>query len=113
MIAGQLPSSWGKLLNLQEVSLSNNALTGTVPAKLAKLVSLLDVSRNQLLCGRSPDSPALVATSTSIGQDCSMMVLAARLSGTRGVILGEHCSCCSEFDHAAAQLTGPREVEKA
>lgn len=89
--AGQLPASWSKMSQLREMSLSSNALTGTVPARLAAL-SFLDLSRNQLLCG-SPPSTAANATlrtqRTSLGQDCSALV-AARLSGIRGVILGEH-----------------------
>lgn len=89
--AGKLPASWGKLLSLQEMSLSSNALTGTVPARLAE-VSYLDLSHNQLLCGSRPISTAngtLHAQRTNLGKDCNTLGSnAVRLSGIRGVALG-------------------------
>jgi hypothetical protein len=90
--AGKVPASWSKLSQLTEMSLSGNALTGTVPARLAG-ISRLDVSHNQFLCGSLPVAPnaTLLSQRTSIGQDCrSLNKQAARISGMTGVILGEH-----------------------
>jgi hypothetical protein len=78
------------------MSLSGNALTGTVPARLAG-ISRLDVSHNQFLCGSLPVPPnaTLLSQRTSIGQDCrSLNKQAARISGMTGVILGEHQHAC-------------------
>lgn len=91
--SGKVPPSWGKLSKLMEMSLSGNALTGSVPARLAG-INRLDISHNQFLCGSLPAQPpnsTLQAQRTSLGMDCSLINReAARMSSLTGVILGEH-----------------------
>ncbi len=57
-LSGTIPAELGTLTNLRELLLNGNTLSGEIPSTLAKLTTLqtLDVERNQLL-----ESPSFVA----------------------------------------------------
>lgn len=90
--AGKLPPSWDKLSLLTDMSLSSNALSGSLPPRLAA-ISRLDVSNNQFLCGDIPSTnrgnSTLMSERTSLGRQCETIGQAARMSGTLGLILGK------------------------
>jgi len=51
-LTGQIPTSLGKLSNLETLDLSSNKLTGEIPMQLANgliFLSVLDLSFNQLM----------------------------------------------------------------
>lgn len=48
-IGGTLPAAWGTLDSLQIIGLSNNAITGTIPAEWAHLLNLWDRTNQRFL----------------------------------------------------------------
>lgn len=101
--AGKLPPSWDKLSLLTDMSLSSNALSGSLPPRLAA-ISRLDVSNNQFLCGDIPSTnrgnSTLMSERASLGRQCETIGQAARMSGTLGLILGkpENTFGCCDYD---------------
>lgn len=76
---------------LTEMTLSGNALSGSLPPRFAA-IPRLDISNNLFLCGAIPSmggNVTLVAERTSLGRDCVSIGQSPRMSGTLGLILGE------------------------
>ena len=74
---GSVPTAWSGLVRVREIGLSNNALTGSLPALIFKALphlAHLDVSGNRQMCGQLSDVPlnaTVVAEQTGLGSRCS------------------------------------------